>query len=212
MRRLIGVGVVLLFVTLTVLLWKQSQVSVAASQIAPGDAVFYFEVPQLVRTIKNLPDTALYRIFQEPSVRRFIRQPASMLSRECQGVWNSFLNLECRALFFCATDPHGQHWIFGFQSSSSLPVRSREIENISKQLFGRSAVHISLVHPDRVRFTDDADGICFAEIGAWTVLSRSSVLLRESLRNAKSGVAGLRSSKLFEECRSNIRTPYDLLL
>src|SRR5262249_46461085 len=40
----------------------------------------------------------------------------------------------------------------------------------------------------------------------------NSVLLRESLRNAKSGVAGLRSSKLFQECRSNIRAPYDLLL
>ena len=209
---MIGVGVGLLLATLAVLLWKQSQVSVAADQIAPGDAVFYFEVPQLVRTIKNLPDTALYQIFQEPSVRRFVRQPASMIWKEYEGVWNSFLNLDCTALFFCATDPNRQRWIVGFQGSSSSPVRSREIQKISKRLFGRGAVHISLVEPDKVRFTDDADGICFAEIGAWTVLSRNSVLLRESLRNAKSGDAGLHSSKLFQECRSNIRAPYDLLL
>jgi hypothetical protein len=212
MRRMIGVGVGLLFATIAVLLWKQSQVSVAADQIAPGDAVFYFEVPHLVRTIRNLPDTALCQIFQEPSVRRFVRQPASMISKEYQGVWNSFLNLNCTALFFCATDPNRQRWIVGFQGSSSSPVRSREIQNISKRLFGRGAVHISLVETDKVRFVDDADGICFAEIAGWTVLSRNSVLLRESLRNAKSGDAGLRWSKLFQECRSNIRAPYDLLL
>jgi hypothetical protein len=209
---MIGVGVGLLFAALTVLLWRQSQVSVSADQIAPRDAVFYFEVPHLVTTVKNLPDTALYQIFQEPSVRRFIRQPASMLSKECHGVWNSFLNLDFTALFFCATDPNRQHWVFGFQSSSSLPVRSRLIQNISKQLFGHDAVHMSLAQADKARFTDDADGICFAEIGAWTILSRNSVLLRESLRNAKSGAAGLRSSKLFQQCLSNIRAPYDLLL
>lgn len=212
MRRMIGVGVGLLLAVLAVLFWRQSQVSVGAEQIAPGEAVFYFEVPHLVRTVKNLPDTALYQIFQEPSVRRFIRQPTSMALKEYRGVWNSFLNLDCTALFFCAIDPSRQRWIFGFQSSSSSPVRAREIQNISRQLFGRGAVRISIVQPDKVRFTDDVDGICFAEIGGWTVLSRNSVLLRESLRNAKSGGAGLGSSKLFQECRSNIRAPYDLLL
>jgi hypothetical protein len=212
MRRLIGVGVGLLLAALTVLLWKQSQVSVAANEIAPGDAIFYFEVPSLVRTVKNFPDTALSQIFQEPSVKRFIRQPASMISKEYGGIWNSFFNLDCTALFFCATDPNGLHWILGFQSSSSSPVRSREIQSISRRLFGRDAVHISLEQQDKVRFTDDANGICFAETGAWTVLSRNSVLLRESLQNAKSGAAGLRSSKLFQECQSKIRAPYDLLL
>src|SRR6516162_3847297 len=139
MRPIIGVGVTLVFAALAVFLWKQSQVSVASNQIAPDNAVFYIEIPHLVQTERKLPDTALYEIFQEPSVRRFLKQPASNLSKEYQSSWDSFLNLGCTALFFCATDPSRHRWMAGFQSSANTTVRTREIQNICKRIFGCAA-------------------------------------------------------------------------
>src|SRR6516225_2219807 len=206
MRRIIGVGVTLLFAVLAVFLWKQSQVSMASNQIAPDNTVLYVEIPHLVQTQRNLLDTALYQIFREPSVRRFLKQPVSNLWKEYQSSWDSFLNLGCTALFFCATDPSRQRWMAGFQSSANASVRTREIENISRRLFGCGALHILPARPGQVRAADDATGIFFTEIGGWTVLSRDSALLEEALKNTKSGAAGLFSSRLFQECRSNIRT------
>src|SRR5215471_4879084 len=130
MRRIIGVAVTLLFATLAVFVWKQSLVPLASNQIAPDNTVFYIEIPHLVQTERNLPDTALYQILQEPSVRRFLKQPASSLSKECQSSWDSFLKLGCTALFFCATDSNRQRWMAGFQSSANAMVRTREIQNI----------------------------------------------------------------------------------
>jgi hypothetical protein len=212
MRRIIGVGVTLVFAALAVFLWKQSQVSVPSNQIAPDNAVFYIEMPHLVQTERNLPDTALYQIFQEPSVRRFLKQPGSNLWKEYQSSWDSFLKLGCTALFFCATDPSQQRWMAGFQSPANATVRTREIENVSKQLFGCGALHISPAQPHQVRVADDATGIFFTEIGGWTVLSRNSDLLEETVKNTRSATGGLFSSKLFQECRSNVRPAYDMLL
>src|SRR6516164_2934035 len=212
MRRIIGVGVTLVFAALAVFLWKQSQVSVASNQIAPDNTVLYIEIPHLVQTARNLPDTALYQIFQEPSVRRFLKQPGSNLWQDYQSSWDSFLKLGCTALFFCATDPSHQRWMAGFQSPANATLRTREIENISKRLFGCGALHVSPAQPDQVRLADDATGIFFTEIGGWTVLSRSSDLLEETLKKTRSGTGSLFSSKLFQECRSNIRPAYDILL
>ena len=212
MRRIIGVGVTLLFAVLAVFLWRQSQVSMASNQIAPDNTLLYVEIPHLVQTQRNLLDTALYQIFREPSVRRFLKQPVSNLWKEYQSSWDSFLNLGCTALFFCATDPSHQRWMVGFQSSANATLRTGGIENISKRLFGCGALHISPARPNQVRLAEDATGIFFTEIGGWTVLSRSSDLLEETLKNARSGTGSLFSSKLFQECRSNIRPAYDILL
>jgi hypothetical protein len=212
MRRIIGVGVTLVFAALAVFVWKQSQVSVASNQIAPDNAVFYIEIPHLVQTERNLSDTALYQIFQEPSVRRFLKQPGSNLWREYQSSWDSFSKLGCTALFFCATDPSRQRWMAGFQSPANATVRTKEIQNISKQLFGCGALHISPAEPYQMPVADDATVIFFTEIGGWTVLSRNSDLLEETLKNTRSGAGGLLSSKLFQECRSNVRSAYDMLL
>jgi hypothetical protein len=212
MRRIIGIGGALLFVVFAVLLWRGSQLSVAANQIAPSSTIFYIEIPHLVQTAKNFSDTALYQIFQEPSVRRFIREPASSVSKDYRSAWKSFLNLGCTALFFCATDPNREHWIVGFRSSANSAVRDREIQNISRQLFERNAHHISPEQRDKDSLADGAGGICFTEIGAWTLLSPDSSLLKGSLQNAESASGGLYSSQLFQECRSNIRTAYDVLV
>jgi len=212
MRRIIGVGVTLVFAALAVFLWKQSQISVASNQIAPDNSVFYIEIPHLVQTERNLPDTALYQIFQEPSVQRFLKQPRSDLWKEYQSSWDSFLKLGCTALFFCATDPSHQRWMAGFQTPANATVRTREIENISKRLFGCGALHVSPAQPDRVSFADDATGIFFTEIGGWTVISTNRDLLKVAFKNTSSGAGGLFSSKLFQECRSSIRPAYDMLL
>jgi hypothetical protein len=204
--------VTLVFAALAVFLWKQSQISVASNQIAPDNSVFYIEIPHLVQTERNLPDTALYQIFQEPSVQRFLKQPRSDLWKEYQSSWDSFLKLGCTALFFCATDPSHQRWMAGFQTPANATVRTREIENISKRLFGCGALHVSPAQPDRVSFADDATGIFFTEIGGWTVISTNRDLLKVAFKNTSSGAGGLFSSKLFQECRSSIRPAYDMLL
>ena len=90
MRRIIGVGVTLLFAVLAVFLWRQSQVSMASNQIAPDNTLLYVEIPHLVQTQRNLLDTALYQIFREPSVRRFLKQPVSNLWKEYQSSWVRF--------------------------------------------------------------------------------------------------------------------------
>ena len=177
MRRIIGVGVTLVFAALAVFLWKQSQVSVASNQIAPDNTVFYIEIPHLVQTERNLPDTALYQIFQEPSVQRFLKQPRSDLWKEYQSSWDSFLKLGCTAVFFCATDPSHKRWMAGFQTPANATVRTREIENISKRLFGCGALHISPAPADQVSFADGATGIFFAEIGGWTRAARKLAVM-----------------------------------
>jgi hypothetical protein len=210
MRRIFGASIALLVVALVVALWRQRQISATASQIAPVNTIFFIEVPHLVQTAKNFPNTAICQIFQEPSVRRFFRQSASAVSKEYQSSWKSFLNLGCTSLFLCSTDAKHERWIVGFQSSANSMVRIKEIQNISKRLFERDALYISSERQDRVAMAKDA-GICFTDIGAWTVLSRDADLLKETLQNARSATSGLHSSKLFQECRSRLATDYDLL-
>jgi len=212
MRRTIGVGVALLLAIVGVFVWRQTQISVAANQIAPDETVFFVELPHLVQTLKNLPDTALYQISQEPSVFRFFKKPALSFSKEYQSCWNSLVNLGCRSLFFCATDSDRRHWIFGFQGSANSTVRTREIQNISRRLFSCDALRISPEQAEKVQPAEDAEGIFFTEIGAWTLVSTNSKLLKGSLRNVRSGAGSLRSSRVFQECRSNVRAAYDLLI
>jgi hypothetical protein len=211
MRRIFAVVLAALISALLVVFWKQTQVSIAANQIAPSNAIFYIELPHLVETAKNLPNTAIYQIFQEPSVRRFLRQPASAVWKD-RSCWNSFLRLGCTTLFFCATDTNCEHWIAGFQSSANPTARIKEIQNISKTLFERDALYITSKRQNTPDIAKETGGICFTDFGRWTVLSRHADLLRETLQNAKSDDGRLHSSKLFQVCHSNLRPGYDLLL
>jgi hypothetical protein len=212
MRRIFAVVLAAVIGALLVVFWRQTQVSIAANQIAPSNAIFYIEVPHLVQTAKNLPNTAIYQIFQEPSVRRFLRQPASAVWKEHWSSWNSFSKLGCTTLFFCATDPNCEHWIAGFQSSANSTARIKEIQNISKTLFARDALYITFERQNTPDIAKEAGGICFTDFGGWTVLSRDADLLRETLQNARSDDHRLHSSKLFQVCHSNLRPGYDLLL
>lgn len=216
MKRLIAGGLLLLLVASGLFLWQQKQNSLSSTQIAPADCLVYIEVPNLIQTVTRWPDTALSQILAEPSVQRFLRQPVSKIPKNFQSAWRSVGELRCSALFFGMTDPNGKSWVCGFQTSADKKVWQREISNISGSLFGQPAQQFV---PDPHKKTGSspteagkigAQTYC-AKVGSWVLLSRSTDLLSDAIRNAQEASGGLQSVKVFQECQSNIRAGYDVL-
>ena len=138
MKRLIAGGLFLLVVAITIFLWWENRDSLSASQIAPVECLAYVELPNIIQTAKRWPDSDLCRILGEPSVQRFLREPISKAPANYRTAWNSFTALRCSALFFGMTDPDGDRWICGLQTSLDQPSCLREIGNISNALFGQN--------------------------------------------------------------------------
>jgi hypothetical protein len=216
MKRLIAGGILLLLVASGVFLWQQKQNSLLSSQIAPADCLVYIEVPNLIQTVTRWPDTALSQILAEPSVQRFLHQPVSKIPKNFQSAWRSLQELRCSALFFGATDPNGKSWVCGFQTSADQKVWRKEISNISGSLFGQNAKELVVEqHEQSAPVPSEAGKIetqpyC-AKVGPWLLLSSSTNLLGDAIRNANVASGGLQSVKVFQECRSNIRVGYDIL-
>jgi hypothetical protein len=216
MKRLIVGGLLLLLVPTGILLWRQNRSSLTASQLAPVGCLVYLELPNMVQTAKRWPDTALCGILSEPSVQRFLRHPLSQSLANYQSAWGSFAALRCGAIFFGVTEPDADRWICGLQTSVDQSTCRRKIGDVSKALFGQNIREIdpnSLEHDGT-----DAGGagnigaqICCVRADSWIFLSRSTQLLIEAVRNSKTTSGGLQSLKLFQECRANIPTGYDLL-
>lgn len=216
MKRLIAGGLLLLLVAIGVFFWRQNGSYLPASQIAPVETVVYIELPNLAQTAKRWPDADLCRIFGEPSVQRFLRQPISKAPANYQNAWGSFSALRCRALFFGLTEPDRDRWICGLQSSVNPSTWRREITNISRALFGESIKEVALDirgpdGGDVGRTRESGKQIYCARAGSWILLSRSIELLLEAVRNSKMTSGGLQSLKLFKECRASVPTDYDLL-
>jgi hypothetical protein len=216
MKRLIAGGLLLPLVAVGVFLWRQNGNDLPPSRIAPVESVVYIELPNLVQTAKRWPDTDLCRIFGEPSVQRFLRQPISKAPASYQNAWGSFAALQCKALFFGSTEPDRDRWICGLQSPVNQSTWRREITNISKALFGESIKEVAL----DIRETDGGEvgrtvesekQIYCARAGSWILLSRSTDLLLEAVRNSKMSSGGLQSLNVFKECRANVPVDYDLL-
>ena len=145
MKRLLAGGLLLLLVAVGIFLWNQNRRSLTASQIAPVDCLVYFELPNVTQTAKRWPDTALCGILSEPSVEHFLRQTAFQNLANYQTAWGSFAALRCSALFFGMTEPDGDRWICGLQTSVDQSTWRREIAAVSKALFGQD---IKEVDPD----------------------------------------------------------------
>jgi hypothetical protein len=216
MKRLIAGGLLLLFVAIGGFLWRQNQNSVSSSQIAPADCLVYIEMPNLIQTAKHWPDTALFQILAEPSVQRFLRRPVSKVPKNYQNAWASILTLRCSALFIGVTDANRENWVCGFQTSVDQKVWRREISSISSNLFGQAVQEVAADHENQAspRPSDARKNGAFTycmQVGSWILLSRSTDLLIDASRNAKMVSGGLRSVKVFQECRSNVRAGYDIL-
>jgi hypothetical protein len=215
MKRLLAGGLLLLLVAVGLLLWNQNRGSLTASQIAPADCLVYFELPNVAETAKRWPDTALSGILSEPAVEHFLRQPLSKNLGNYQTVWNSFTALQCSSLFFGMTEPDGDRWICGLQTSVDESTWRREIAVVTKDLFGQNIKQVDpndFEHHGKVSGAGEvAAQICCVRAGSWILLSRSTELLGEAVRNSKSAPGGLQSQKLFQECRANVPIGYDLL-
>jgi hypothetical protein len=217
MKRLIVGGLLVPLVAIAVFFWQQSRGdSVSATQIAPGECLVYVELPNLIQTGKRWPDAALCRILSEPSVQRFLRQPISKTPASYQNAWGSFATLRCSGLFFGMAAPDRDQWICGLRTSVDESTSRREITKVSKALFG---LNIKEVAPDSLEHEGTGVGrvdkvlaeVYCARVGSWILLSRSADLLSAAVRNSKTTSGGLRSLKLFQECRVNIPAEYDLL-
>ncbi len=215
MKRLVAGGLLLLFVAIGVFLWRQNQHSVLSSQIAPADCLVYIELPNLFQTAKRWPDTALCQILAEPSVQRFLARPVSKIPKSYQSAWTSILTLRCSALFVAMTDADRESWVCGFQTSADQKTWRREISNISSSLFGQAAQEVAGDHnlPAHRPSEADQNGVLTycVQVGSWILLSQSTDLLIDASHNAKMASGGLQSVKLFQECRSNVRSGYDIL-
>jgi hypothetical protein len=216
MKRLLTGGLLLLLVAVGILLWNQNRRSLTASQIAPTDCLVYFELPNVAQTAKRWPDTALNGILSEPSVERFLRQPLSKNLANYQTAWGSFSALQCSSLFFGMTEPEGDRWICGLQTSVDQSTWRREIAAVVKALFGQD---IKAIDPNDLEHRgkdvgeagEVATQICCVRAGSWILLSRSTELLSEAVRNSTLASGGLQSEKIFQECRANVPIGYDLL-
>jgi hypothetical protein len=216
MKRLLAGGLLLLLVAVGIFLWSQNQRSLTGSQIAPVDCLIYFELPDVAQTAKRWPDTALCEILSEPSVEHFLRRPLSQNLANYQTALGSFAALRCRALFFGMTQPDSDRWICGLQTSVDQSTWRREIAAVSNTLFGQNIKEVDpndLEHhgADAGAGAEVAEQICCVRAGSWILLSRSTELLSEAVRNSKLASGGLQSQKLFQECRANVPIGYDLL-
>jgi hypothetical protein len=214
MKRLIGGGLLLLLVAIGIFLWQQSRYSLLAGQIAPVECLVYVELPNLDQTTKRWPDAALCRILNERSVQHFLKQPLTKSSPNYQNAWESLASLRCRSLFFGMTEPARDRWICGLQTSVDQTTSRREIANVSRALFGQTIEEVDNLEHERKDGGGVGHGvgrIYCARTGSWVLLSKSTELLVEALRNSKTPGAGLQSLKLFQECRANVPADYDLL-
>jgi hypothetical protein len=216
MKRLIAGGLLLLVVAIAIFLWLQNRDSLSASQIAPVECLAYVELPNIIQTTKRWPDSDLCHILGEPSVQRFLRQPISKTPENYRNAWSSFTALRCSALFFGMTDPGRDRWICGLRTSLDQPTSLREIANISKALFGQNVNDVApeTLNQDGINaggVDKVAAQIYCTRAGSWILLSRSTELLAKAVRNSKTASGGLRSLKLFQECRANVPDEYDLL-
>jgi hypothetical protein len=216
MKRFIAGGLLSLLVAIGIFLWRQTQGSLSASQIAPVDCLVYIELPNITQTAKRWPDADLCRILSEPSVQHFLRQPISRTPPNYQNAWSSFAALRCNALFFGMTEPDRDRWICGLQTSVDQSTWRREIPNVSKALFGQNIKEVAFDSLEHEGIDAGGTGNVVAQIycaraGSWILLSRSTELLLEAARNSKTTSGGLQSLKLFQECRAKVPTGYDLL-
>jgi hypothetical protein len=214
MKRLIGGGLVLLLVAIGIFLWQQSRFSLLAGQIAPAGCLVYVELPNLDQTAKRWPDAALCRILNERSVQHFLKQPLAKGSPNYQNAWESLATLRCRSLFFGMTEPARGRWICGLQTSADQTTSRREIANLSKALFGQTVEEVDNLEHERKEGGGIGHGLAqiyCARAGSWVLLSKSTELLVEALRNSKAPGGGLQSLKLFQDCRANVPADYDLL-
>ncbi len=216
MKRLLAGGLLLLLVAVGIFLWNQNRRSLTASQIAPVDCLVYFELPNVTQSAKRWPDTALWGILSEPSVEHFLRRPLSQNLANYRTVWGSLAALQCKALFFGMTKPDGDRWICGLQTSVDPSTWRREIAAVSKTLYGQDFKEVDPDDLEQQRTDGGRSGEVAAQIscaraGSWILLSRSTELLSEAVRNSKLASGGLQSQKLFQECRANVPIGYDLL-
>ena len=216
MKQLIAGGLLLLIAAIGIFLWRQNRNSLSASQVAPVDCLVYVELPNIVQTAKRWPDAAVCRILSEPSVQHFLRQPISNAPANYQKAWGSFTDLRCSALFFGMTEPDRDGWICGLQTSVDESTWRREISNVSQALFGQNIKEIDPKNLEYESLGAQRAGqvvtlIYCVRAGNWILLSRSTELLLEAVRNLKTTSGGLQSLRLFQECRANVPTGYDLL-
>ena len=216
MKRLIAGGLLLLVVAIgIVVVWRQTHGFPSASQIAPVNCLAYVELPDLAQTAKHWPDTSLCRILSESSVQHFIRQPISNGPVNYRNAWASFAALRCSALFLGVTEPDPERWICGLQTSANDSTW-HEINNLTKSLFGQKTKEIAVDTLEREGPKAEGSAQISAQIygvrtDGWILLSRSTELLKEAVRNSKTASSGLQSLKLFQECRANVPIGYDLL-
>ena len=214
MKRLIAGGAILLLVSIGLFLWRQNQNPVSSSRIAPADCLVYIEMPDLIRTAKRWPDTALSQILAETSVQRFLARPLSKAPKSYQSAWASIRMLRCSALFLSVTDANCESWICGFQTSVDPKIWRKEMSNIGGSLFGQAVREVAADHLSQAgsRSSDSGNAsLTCVQVGSWILLSRSTDLLLNASRNAKTAAGGLQAAKLFQDCRSNVKGDYDFL-
>ncbi len=214
MKRLFAGWLLLLLIAIGVfILWRRDAETLLPAQIAPAECLLYVELPKIDQTAKRWPDTSISQMLAEPSVQRFLKKPISKIPANWQAAGRAFAELRCGALFFGMTQPRMDSWICGFKAAADSSTSQREIADISKALFG---VGSKQMRPEQLEHAGAtapvlAQPFCM-RIGAWTLLSRSTELLKEAVRNSKAKSAGLQSQELFSQCRTNVPLLYDALI
>ncbi|HYY31470.1 MAG TPA: hypothetical protein VE860_26245 [Chthoniobacterales bacterium] len=213
MKQLIAGGLVLVLIAIGLLLWRRAENSVPSAQIVPAECLLYIEVPNVAATVKRWGDTAISQILEEPSVQHFFEKPISTTPASWAEAWHAFTQLKCKAFFLGVTEPEGNRWICGLQTSAAGATSDRAIENLSKALFSSSCRQY---RPDDLKRSDVTSGnnqmqpACM-KIGSWILMSRSIELLRAAAANFRTRARGLQSDSLFHACLSNVPSHYDLL-
>jgi hypothetical protein len=209
-RGIIGIviGLIVLF-GLGIFVWLGTEKKIAASQIAPAHSLFYAELPDVQETVKRWPQTALSQILNEPSMRRFVKQPLSKIPSNSLAAWDSFVRLRCSGLFVCIADSYRDNWIVGIRTPVDRSVSRIEIGLIARNLFGYTIRELDSRMAGAGSETEDK--LLLIRVGDWLVVGRNAGLLQETARNANTGSGGIQSDRLFQECRSKVLANYDLL-
>jgi hypothetical protein len=210
MRRAIS-GTVIAAITLCgfgFFIWRLAQKRIVASQIAPLNSLFFAEAPHLQQTIKRLPDTAICKILNEPTVQRFIKQPLSRVPARLRTAFDSFERLRCEGIFLCVAGAEWKDWLVGIRTSLDKPTARKEAAALVDQLLHAVVRELNEGGSQNSGSINDWSMIF---VGDWLLVGRNERTVREAAQNAESGKGGIRSDAVFARCQKKVSADYDFL-
>ena len=198
-------------IVLAVLLMRRpAQPAKTADQLAPQDTAVFIELPDLAESARRWQLTALCRIGDEPSVRRFLARPLSQIPAEWTAILRSCLDLQPGSAFWAATRSDANHWVGGIRFQGDLG-QWRNFTSLLQQKLRRPLISITTNGESPIgNHTKGPAPVYCALQGSWFLVSPQLGLIRETILRSNGTQPALTSNPAYQESRAELPEHADL--